>query len=204
MALFVAGYAAQVFVDPSPTAGSVERRLGLIPLLVHDGGLHRLLTSLFLHGDLVHLGLVLWGLWWLGGRVERRLGPAVAALACVGGGIAGNLAADLLIPATSNAVGGFSGVLSLAAVHLVHAGGDRATQRRQTVGFLVLVVVLGQALPGVAVAAQVGGFVAGLAYAVTARPDDRASTRTVGAVALTLLVVAVAAAVVHSTVRGPT
>ncbi|NEE52589.1 rhomboid family intramembrane serine protease, partial [Streptomyces sp. SID8455] len=48
--------------DPTPPPGSVEG--------VAEGQWYRLVTSMFLHQEVWHIGFNMLGLWWLGGPLE--------------------------------------------------------------------------------------------------------------------------------------
>jgi rhomboid protease GluP len=131
----------------------------------------RVFTFSFLHLNATHLTVNAAGLLWLGGIVERRLGPAsmavVFGVAAVSSGVFGMLLGPFL-PTTGIAVGASGAVFGLlaAALMLVFRRGARDTDkqnqtlRRGLVGCLIAATIV-SLLPGVSFAGHVGGFVAG-------------------------------------------
>jgi membrane associated rhomboid family serine protease len=87
-----------------------------------------LLTSMFMHGDLLHLGGNMVFLWVFGDNVEHRAGRILFLVAYLGAGLVGSLAqiwstADSPIP-TLGASGAISGVLG---AYIVLFPGNRVT-----------------------------------------------------------------------------
>jgi membrane associated rhomboid family serine protease len=137
-----------------------------------------LLTSMFMHADLLHLGGNMLFLWVFGDNVEHRAGAILYLVAYLGAGLVGSLAqisstADSPIP-TLGASGAISGVLG---AYLVLFPGNRVT----VFMFRILVqvpalVAIGiwiafqlfasfstpPGVGGVAYLAHIGGFVAGV------------------------------------------
>jgi membrane associated rhomboid family serine protease len=156
-----------------------------------------LLTSMFLHGGLLHLGFNMLSLWIFGNNVEDALGRARFLAFYVAAGIAAALAqtvasaasGDVLVPMVG-ASGAIAGVLAGYLVLYPHA---RVLTALVIVIFVrlvyvparlfivawfaiqVLSVVVGGS-PGVAFFAHIGGFVAGflLVRIVGRRPAWRA------------------------------
>jgi membrane associated rhomboid family serine protease len=86
---------------------------------VADGDWWRLFTSMFLHGSVVHLGLNMLFLWWIGAPVEGALGRARYALVYLVSGLAGSTGALLLTNPerpTVGASGALFGILGAAFV----------------------------------------------------------------------------------------
>ena len=138
-------------------------RFGAINVAIWGGEYYRLVTHLFVHGDVLHLLLSLIGLWWLGTRIEERFGATVTILTFVGSGIAGGAAAYVLeSPATlssgtSGALFGWAGVLLAQA--------RNRYEIRQTVGALLIgVIAVSLFVPNISHAAHAGGFLAGLVF----------------------------------------
>jgi membrane associated rhomboid family serine protease len=71
-----------------------------------------LLTAMFLHGDLLHLGGNLLFLWIFGNNVEHRFGPWRFLVFYLGSGLAGGLAHALLDPTSELPMLGASGAIS--------------------------------------------------------------------------------------------
>lgn len=128
------------------------------------------LTSMFLHGGTAHLTVNLLTLWAAGTRVERALDPARFAVLYLVSGVVGALAQTLAAAASGDvyvsmvgASGGIAGVLAAFLLLL-----PRARVLHAPAGVLILVWLAAQVLavvfggdPGVAFVAHVAGFVAG-------------------------------------------
>lgn len=161
---------------------------------------HTVLTSMFLHGDWLHLLGNLWFLWLFGDNVEDDLGHGAFAVVYLVCGVAAALAQLLVDPSAAVPMIGASGAISgIMGVYVVRFPHVPVRVLVILIVFLTVVrvpaiVVLGYwfalqllgALPqlgahsaGVAFWAHVGGFLAGVAIAlVTPRrrgaPADRA------------------------------
>jgi membrane associated rhomboid family serine protease len=165
-----------------------------------DGQVWRTLTCTFVHYNVLHIGMNLYGLYQLGSLVESWYGPGqfLAVYVLIGSG--GNLLSGLIRRMLgSNPLihsGGGSTVV-LGLVGLCAVVGWRARTRigdylrGQMVKILVLTALLGIALPiidnwGHAGGAMVGGLI-GLAHRVLGRWSHRRATRWAGLAALVLI-----------------
>jgi membrane associated rhomboid family serine protease len=147
------------------------------------------LTSMFMHGGWLHLGLNMLFLWIFGDNVEDSMGHFRFLLFYLVCGVAAALAQALMSPGSTVPMVGASGAISgvLGAYFLLH---PQATVRVLFfLGFIPIVThvpalivlglwfvtqiasatVSGLSEPGVAVWAHIGGFVAGMALVVLFR-----------------------------------
>ena len=135
---------------------------------VSQGEWWRLITSAFLHGNLIHLGLNMLFLWWVAAPVEQAIGRWRFALIYVAGALGGSAGALLfgryelfgttLLTPTVGASGALFGVLGAAFVF--------ERQRNYVLGggalsIIVLNLLLSFTLANVSVGGHVGGLVAG-------------------------------------------
>jgi membrane associated rhomboid family serine protease len=137
---------------------------------VAHGGYYRLLTSMFLHFGIVHLLMNMWALWVLGRILEAALGPlrflALYLVAGLGGSVAVYYFSDPhgLSAGASGAIFGLFGALIVVLRRL-----GRSTA--SVLPILLVNLVFTFAVPGISIAAHLGGLVtgaaaaAGLAYA---------------------------------------
>lgn len=174
-----------------------------------DGQWWRLLTALFLHFGVVHLGLNMWALWDVGRLVEQLYGRWRFALLYLGSGVFGNLLS--LVAQGNRAVsGGASGaVFSLYGALLVFLWRERRHVQRHefrwlfgaATVFTLVTLGMGLVVPGIDNAAHVGGLVCGAVMAqLLARPwegNTRTPRRTGRAIALALLCAGVVGLVTH-------
>jgi len=143
------------------------------PIGVADGEWWRLVTSMFLHGSLLHLGMNMLFLWWIAAPVEEAVGRWRFALLYLAGGLGGAAGALLfgryelfgttLATPTVGASGALFGILGAAFVF--------ERQRNYVLGggaltIIVLNLVLSLSLSNISVGGHVGGLVAGALSAV--------------------------------------
>jgi membrane associated rhomboid family serine protease len=129
--------------------------------LVADGEWWRLFTSMFLHGSVIHLGLNMLFLWWIGAPVEQALGRARYALVYLVSGLAGSTGALLLTnpeAVTVGASGALFGILGAAFVF--------ERQRNYVLGggaltIIVLNLAFTFAIPGISIGGHLGGLAGG-------------------------------------------
>lgn len=135
----------------------------------------RLLTVLFVHGGIVHLGLNMLALWMLGQTLEPMLGRARFLALYLISGLGGSVVAACLAPLTA-VVGASGAIFGLMAALLIigrHIGAN-------VTGILVILGVnffFGVFVGGISWQAHLGGVIAGalvaLVYTRTRRREQR-------------------------------
>jgi membrane associated rhomboid family serine protease len=149
-------------------AGSFYRHAVLFGPWVADGGWYRLVTSMFLHENLLHIGFNMFALWVIGIPVEQYLGRARYLGLYFVSGLAGSAGALLQAPHTPilGASGAIFGILGAMLVIEWQAtgrlGGNAMT-------LIVINLVISFLIPGISWGGHVGGLIGGilvtLAYA---------------------------------------
>jgi membrane associated rhomboid family serine protease len=125
-----------------------------------DGEWWRLLTAAFLHGSIIHLGLNMFVLWFVGAPVEQAIGRGRFIALYIVSGLAGSAGALLFSPhaVTVGASGAIFGILGAALVlefqRSYVLGG-------QALGLIVVNLVLTFAIPNISVGGHIGGLVGG-------------------------------------------
>ncbi|MCU0279643.1 MAG: rhomboid family intramembrane serine protease [Candidatus Nanopelagicales bacterium] len=155
----------------------------------------RLLTSVFLHGSLLHLGFNMYVLYVLGPPLEQLLGHvrflALYLIAGLGGAVASFAfsSVNTVSVGASGAIFGLMGALVVAGRHL----------RADITQVLVLIginVVIGFIAPGIDWRAHLGGLLTGAAVAFVMSKAPRGSRQTlvqvVGCVGIVLVLAGVA------------
>lgn len=169
--------------------------------LIHQGQWWRFVTPIFLHGNVTHLLMNMYGLWILGPYVERLYGSAKFVVFWVLTGIAGVAASyltvrpslhhgllgrflfkgeDVASVGASGALFGLIGVLFVFGIKFRHELPE-GFKRAFGVGMLPTIlinVVIGIVFPFIDNAAHIGGLVSGAALALLVgykRPHERAS-----------------------------
>jgi rhomboid protease GluP len=136
----------------------------------------RLVTSMFVHGGIIHLGFNMYALLMAGRLVERIYGHAGYAILYLFAGVAGSTASAFVNPmvASVGASGAVFGVFGALLAFLVRRRSLIAPEvvrpmRRSVITVVLLNVALGFTVPGIDNAAHLGGlaggFMAGLALA---------------------------------------
>jgi membrane associated rhomboid family serine protease len=137
--------------------------------LTRNGEWWRLLTSTFVHGGLLHVGLNMWCLLMLGPLAEVAFGKFPYLAAYIATGLCSSLTSTLYHPTSigvgaSGAIFGVAGFLitPIALKRLTVYSTGKSSTLKMLVQFALLNLVIGAAIPVVDVSAHVGGLVAGL------------------------------------------
>ncbi len=158
----------------------------------------RMLTSMFLHGGIIHIAVNMWALRNLGYTAELFFGRRNFLIIYLLSGFAGSSATLIWRPDTvsvgaSGAIFGVAGALA-AMVYLKKLPVDRAVLKRDigSIGAVIFYnLVIGAAVPIINNAAHVGGLIAGLilGYALPATifRAEREKSNTAGTLAIALV-----------------
>lgn len=158
----VAGYGLQLLTSDQVT----EMGANYGPA-IRAGEYWRLVTSMFLHGGLLHLALNGWALYQLGSLFEMLMGSSRMLLVYFATGIAGSLASAVFTQKPSvGASGAIFGLLGALIAFLLKRRGALTPQGKsilsQLVGWAVINVFFGFTNPGIDNSAHLGGCAAGL------------------------------------------
>ena len=141
--------------------GSLYQKWVLYGPWVPHGGWYRLVTSMFLHESLLHIGFNMYVLWAIGRIVEQYLGTARYIGLYFVSGLAGSAGALLVFPQTPGlgASGAIFGVLGAMMILEWQATGSFAGQ-----AFVLVVINLGLSfvIPHVGWGAHLGGLIGGI------------------------------------------
>jgi len=140
-----------------------------VGVLTFSGEWWRLLTNVFVHGGLLHIGFNMWCLWNLGQLCESLYGRATYAAIYLICGVGASLASATLHPyvpsvGASGAIFGLAGAL-IAAFKLGEFSVPRsalAGTLKSLGGFVVYNLIFGAIIPGIDNAAHIGGLITGL------------------------------------------
>lgn len=152
----------------SISGGNLERVLeegSLYPAAVlHDGQWWRIFTSAFLHGGLLHIGVNMLSLWFLGRFMEYVIGPwrmlLVYVVSLVAAGLGVVYFSPPLVPTVgaSGAIFGLFGALFAIGFKLGKPGMELI---RANVGILVLNLIITFTVPAISWQAHISGLLAG-------------------------------------------
>ncbi|MDH6608706.1 membrane associated rhomboid family serine protease [Streptomyces sp. SAI-208] len=159
---------------------------------VAGGQYYRLVTSLFVHQEIWHIGFNMLSLWWLGGPLEAALGRARYLAVYLVSGLAGSALAYLLagpVTQTLGASGAIFGLFGATAVLMRRLNYDL----RPIIALLVINLIFTFGWSSISWQAHIGGLVAGLVtgYGMVHAPRERRALVQYGTCALVLLVVVV-------------
>lgn len=129
------------------------------PAIAQNGEYYRLVTAMFMHFGVLHIGMNMWALWVLGRVMENAFGSRRFLQLYLLAGLGGNVAAyvfqpDALSAGASTAVFGLFSALFLALKRL---GRDTSS----VVPIIILNFVFTFSVPGISIAGHVGGFLTG-------------------------------------------
>ncbi len=165
----------------------------LIPALVAQGEAWRLLSSVFLHSGIVHLGFNMISLYFLGSFVEVAFGRGRFLALYLLSGLSGGLAYLYFGGFTSPAVGASGAIFGLLGGILGYAlrRGTFSWQNpliRQLLILLALNLYIGFSIPNISNTAHIGGLVGGFVFGWLVAPSvyTRKRLRAVSPVAIVL------------------
>ena len=178
--------------------GEVYRQGVLFGPLVADGEWWRLITGGFLHGGILHLGLNMYALWFLGNLLEPALGRVQFALIYVVSLLGGSFGVMLLSPTapTVGASGAIFGLLGAALVIGRSRGMDLMASGLGPILLINLAVTF--LIPNISIGGHLGGLAAGalVALVLTTLGERRRTLPAAYVASAALGVVAIIGAVV--------
>jgi len=145
--------------------GSLFYRWVLFGPAVANGDWWRLITSAFLHANLLHIAFNMYFLWYIGSAVETAIGRGRFLLVYLISGLAGSAGALVFTPnaPTVGASGALFGILGVAVV--------MERQRSYVLGgsalaLVVINLVLSFTISGISVGGHIGGLIGGVLCAL--------------------------------------
>ena len=156
----------------------------------------RLLTSGFLHADLLHILSNMYVLYWVGRLLEPAIGRARFIGTYFAGLCAGSYGVIIASPnvVTIGASGAIFGLLGAAFTEAQRRGVDQV--RNQLVILIVFNLILTLSLPGISIGAHVGGLIGGGLATLGFNQGDRMRSQAVGwAACIAIIVVSIGAAI---------
>jgi membrane associated rhomboid family serine protease len=132
---------------------------------VANGDWWRLITAAFLHANLLHIGLNMLALVWLGAPVERYLGHLQYLALYLVAGLAGSAGALITTPTgiTVGASGAIFGILGALLIIEYQATGQIAGQ---AFTLIVINLLFSFTMSGISVGGHIGGLIGGIGAAL--------------------------------------
>ena len=146
---------------------------GLFGPFVEEGEWYRLLTSGFLHANLIHIGFNMLLLFFLGRLLEPALGTPRFLALYFASLLAGSFGALLLSP-DSLTIGASGAIFGLAGATFVIARGRGMDALASEIGFLIVInLVFSLSAARISLGAHLGGLVAGVVCALAIVAGER-------------------------------
>ena len=131
-----------------------------VPGGLDQGEWYRLITAAFLHASIIHLGMNMLVLWFIGTPVEQAIGRGRFLAIYIVSGLAGSAGAVIFSPnvVTVGASGAIFGILGAALV-LEAQGSD--VLGGQAFGLIAINLIFTFAIPNISIGGHVGGLIGG-------------------------------------------
>lgn len=159
---------------------------------VAEGQWYRLVTSMFLHGSVIHILSNMLSLWWIGGPLEAALGRVRYLALYMVSGLAGSALTYLIAEPNQASLGASGAIFGLFGALAVLVRRQRYDMR-PVIALLVINLVITFGWAGIAWQAHIGGLVAGVVIGIgmVHAPRERRALVQFGTCALTMVVVVV-------------
>ena len=158
---------------PNNPSGKIVFDFGLFGLSVAEGEWYRLVTSGFLHANLLHIGFNMLLLFFLGRLLEPALGTPRFVVLYFASLLAGSFGVLLLDP-NALTYGASGAVFGLAGATFVIARGRGMDAIAGEIGFLIVFnLIFSFAVPHISVGAHLGGLVGGVICALAIVAGER-------------------------------
>lgn len=193
MTIIAISVVAYVLGAVSPEMGnSLVNNFAAATWLIRAGEIYRIVTAMFLHAGLFHVGVNMYSLYVLGPSLERSVKSLPFAGLYFGSGIVGGVAAVVLSSGPSVAVGASGAIFGVFGAWFLHGYRTRHTafgdaMFRQMLGLLAINAVISIGVPRISWQAHLGGFLGGVfitwVWQLIPRASNTVATRTaVGAI----------------------
>jgi membrane associated rhomboid family serine protease len=167
------------------------------PLIRYSHDYWRLVTSGFLHLDLLHIASNMYVLYWVGRLLEPAIGRRRFLAIYFTGLLAGSFGVFIVSPGseTVGASGAIFGLMGAAFTEAHRRGADQV--RNQLVILIVINLVITLSVPGISIGAHLGGLIGGGLATLGFQQGDRVRSPALGyALCLAIAVIAVVGAIV--------
>ncbi len=160
----VAVYVVEAILSGNPLSISIDvlARLGQWNYAVLNGWWWQLITAMFVHVGILHIGFNMYFLLMMGRQLEGILGPKRLVMVYLVSGLVGNLLTLLLLPPNSISAGASGALFGIVGTLIVIVGVIGGNMQMALVNAFVLFLI-NSILPGVNVYAHLGGLVTGMA-----------------------------------------
>ncbi len=129
---------------------------------VSNGDWWRLVTAMFLHGSLLHIGFNMLALYWLGTIIEQALGTPRFLLVYFVSGLAGSAGALWFSSAFAVTVGASGAIFGLIGALLILEYLSTGSLMGQAMVLILVNLAFTFAVPGISIGGHLGGLTGGI------------------------------------------
>jgi membrane associated rhomboid family serine protease len=130
---------------------------------VAEGEWYRMITAMFLHGSLVHLGFNMVMLYWIGTPVEQAVGHLRFLLIYFVSGLCGSAGALALTNPNAITVGASGAIFGILGAALVYERQRTFVLGGSALSIIVINLVLSFVVPNISIGGHLGGLIGGAA-----------------------------------------
>jgi membrane associated rhomboid family serine protease len=181
--------------------GELFSKWALQGAAVSDGDWWRLVTAMFLHGSILHLGFNMLALYWLGTIIEQALGTPRFLLVYAVSGLAGSAGALWFSSQFAVTVGASGAIFGLIGALLILEYLSTGSLMGQAMVLILVNLALTFAVPGISIGGHLGGLAGGIVATYALMRYQVAPRRTMGIVIAAGVGVA-SVALAYARVRG--
>ena len=175
--------------------------MGCCGAAVSDGDWWRLVTAMFLHGSILHLGFNMLALYWLGTIIEQALGTPRFLLVYVVSGLAGSAGALWFSSKFAVTVGASARSSASIGALLILEYLSTGSLMGQAMVLILVNLALTFAVPGISIGGHVGGLAGGIVATYGLMRFRMPRERTLG-IAIAAGVGVASVALAYARVRG--
>ncbi len=168
---------------------------------VSDGDWWRLVTAMFLHGSILHIGFNMLALYWLGSIIEQALGTPRYLLLYFVAGLAGSAGALWFSSQFQVTVGASGGIFGLIGALLILEYLSTGSLMGQAMVLIIVNLAITFAVPGISIGGHLGGLTGGIVATFAMMRYPVPPRRTAG-IAIAVGVGLVSLALAYVRVRG--
>lgn len=147
---------------------------------IQNGQIYRLITSMFLHSDIIHIACNMYALYILGPVVERYYGKTKFLIIYMLSGILGSIFSAAFMSADTISIGASGAIFGLLGSIAYFTYYYRATLqgllRSQILPVILLNLALGFIIPGIDVSGHIGGLIGGILVSMAIGIGDKGRT----------------------------
>jgi len=137
---------------------------------------YRLVTSAFIHENLLHIGFNMYLLYWLGLLLEPAIGSLRFGVVYATSLLAGS--AGVLVATSGASIGASGAIFGLMGAALVEARGRGSQVVQSQIAFLIVInLIFSFTFPDISVGAHIGGLIGGTLAGLAFRYADRIGGR---------------------------